>query len=329
MIRIAPAILTVLIATTLATPLKAQTGPRLLYPPVPGQFDPEGSRYELTGDVLVIPSSRAKGSTDSFPLTVGEMRGRGMIMAPDRRVPAVYLGTQATMINGRLGASVGPSFTTAVDHSGAIGATMFLSEDWAVGGTFGVGHAGTKGYQDGKGVYFMADLMAGHQLSEHSMLIFGISYNGNRAIFPDIPLPGFLYTYTVSKDLNIAVGVPQSTVTWKPVDAVTLRLSYSIPVTIDVDVDVEIYEGWTLYGKFENRFAGFHESGQSRNQRIMVRQRRLEGGIRYKWDSVEVSIGGGFAFDQEVSRGFDIRGRRDRQSYADRPYIRAGVSIDF
>ncbi len=49
-----------------------------------------------------------------------------------------------------------------------------------------------------------------------SLVVVALDYDGNRTVFPDIPLPAITYTRFFSEDLSATVGVPFLGVNWTP-----------------------------------------------------------------------------------------------------------------
>lgn len=317
-----PTLLTLAVSASFAS---AQTGPGLLFPPLPGEFNPQGAQFAGDVNTVIVPSVKPRDGGDSFTLTIVEAQARGLVLSEQAMDAVAYAGTSLTLIDGNLG----PNFSTALNHGVSVGGKWTLDDDWSIAVIGGIGHAGTKAYRDSNGIYGMADLIAIYRINEDSNLLFGINYNGSRSIFPDIPLPGVVYSHRVSDQLDYAVGIPQSLINWRPTDAWKLSLAYRIPFTVDVDIDYALDENWTLYTRFENRLGAFHEHGERSTRRAFVRQRRIEAGVRYQINGLELMLGGGYAFDQEVSYGFDIRNDGERQKFSDEPYIRVGLSFSF
>ena len=97
-----------------------------------------------------------------------------------------------------------------------------------------------------------------------------------------------------------------------------------------VVLSYEMLEELTLFAAFRNRFEGFHRNDDDRHRRLFLRQRRLEAGLSWRpCAAAEFTFAGGYAFDQELERGFDVRDTDKVREFSDEPYIRVGFNVAF
>ena len=156
-----------------------------------------------------------------------------------------------------------------------------------------------------------------------------INYNGNRTLWPDVPLPGVAY-YDRIDDLSYTLGVPYSSATWQPLDGLTLHVNYAVPLSFNGRIGYEVIEGVELYGKLETRFNAFQLDGSPEHTRIFFRQRRAELGVDWTpCDFARFKLAGGYAFDQEFRTGFDARDLDHLVTVSDEPYVRFAIDLDF
>ncbi len=326
MTRTLPALVAALATASAAL---AQTGPALLLKPWQ-----EGQTFELNfdsffegeGNSEVRPGGPAGGGADvnlqrfdaDLRLKLGDV---GAVKGAAIGVTLDYLNIDSLdpVLPERL-----------VDQQIAFGATLCQCEGWEVAAVLGVGYAGNNPFADAEALYAMADVYATRKLDEQSSLQVGINYHGNRSIFPDVPLPTISYTRKVSDAFRYTIGIPYSVLQWKPADKLTIDVSYVPIYTIDATVSYQLIDTLMIFGAFKNRFNSYTIDQDLENRRVFFEQRRLEAGVEWKASkNFSVTVAGGFAFDQEFSRGWDVRDNDTVAELSDEPYVRAAVRIGF
>ncbi len=222
-----------------------------------------------------------------------------------------------------------------VDVSFAGSMVFDVDQDTTLQVILGGGYAGDNAFGDGSAYYALADLIATRRLGDGRGYKLILDYNGNRTIFPDIPLPGFIYYDRLDDQTTYTLGFPSSSITWKPDDRTTLRATYFLPTTVNGIIEYQLAEPWSLYGSFESSLNAYKVDSDSSNRRLMFAQRRIEGGVVWRgrqgdsFPGIEVRAAVGYAFDQEFTRGFDVRDEDTVRDISDEPYIRCAVSAGF
>ena len=92
---------------------------------------------------------------------------------------------------------------------------------------------------------------------------------------------------------------------------------------------------WAAFASYDSRFNAYTLDDDPDNRRLMFSQQRVEAGLT--WDGnadnrlpgVLVTIAGGYAFDQEFSRGWDSRDDDTVRDISDEPFLRLGVRMRF
>lgn len=205
-----------------------------------------------------------------------------------------------------------------------------LDNGWDLSMSLGGGFAGDLPFADEDAWYAVASLVAHHEIDPRTHLTLILDFDGSRAIFPDIPLPGFQYLVAESHDLRYAVGLPFSTLFYKPHDRWTIDLQYILPLGGHANVEFKIDERWAAYGSYTSSTRAYHLDGDDEHRRLFLEQDRLEAGLRYTpqpgWELVAA---GGWAFNQTFSRGYDVRDLDTVRDLDDAPYLRLGVNLSF
>lgn len=224
-----------------------------------------------------------------------------------------------------------PDELTDISVAGSI--VRELDDDWTMRITAGGGFAGDNAFADGSAFYGLANITANHRLGDGRGYMLILDYNGNRSIFPDIPLPGFVYYDRLNDEVSYSVGLPSS-ITWTP-DSTTTARAVITPGGITGSIEHELDDQLTLFARFDNTVRSFHLDSDDGDRRLFFKQSRVEGGIVWRgtqgdsFPGVEVRAAVGYAFSQEFSRGWDTRDDDTIRDITDEPYVRVGVTMGF
>lgn len=285
---------------------------------------PKGQQVQVEGDILFLNQGHVKRSDEDFQLSVYESAGRWRLDDSRELNPTVGydftlldLDTQSPLLPDKL-----------LDQSVGFGSPFAESGPWFFAAAAGIGYAGDEPFGDANAWYGKATLIAGRQFGEESSLIFGLDYNGNRSIYPDIPLPGFVYTRRIDPTLLAVIGFPYSSIVWEPAERLKIELIYSVPETIDARIEYEMSSQWRLFANFENRVEAFHLDDTDGNDRLFFQQRRLEMGLRWEPDeAIGLIFAGGYAFGQKFTTGFDLRDDDRLVKVSDEAYLRFALEV--
>lgn len=305
----------------MATSGWAQTGPLMMIKP----FEQE-RHAELSGSTAAYQNGSTNRTGDNnFGLTIYDAQGRAALLPDPQRLKFGFDLTQYDIDTNETGLP-----KTLSDQSYAVGFRVAKFASWEIGGVLGTGFAGDNPYSDGNAWYGIASVIASYEFNEDSNLQLLLDYNGNRGLFPDLPLPGVTYNRKVSDVFRYIIGVPSSSLIWLPAEGLTATISGVMPFFINADIDYKFTEGWHLFGNYGHRVDGFHLDGDDNNRRVFFTQEYAEVGGRWEAEAfVELILAVGYAFDREVKRGFDLRELEKLRDISEEWYIRAAVQLRF
>ena len=193
----------------------------------------------------------------------------------------------------------------------------------------GVGYAGDVPLSQGNAYYARGTLLVGRQFGKGDSLLIALDYNGNRAAYQDIPLPGFAYSKRINDEVGIVLGFPFSSITWESTtNHLKGKLDYEFPGTFAAEASYPLTKQIAVYGNLRNILDGFHTDAMPSNRRLFFEQKRIETGIR--WEPAKeftLVVGGGWAFDTRFERGFDTRDTRNIERGTDELYVRVGLEF--
>lgn len=315
--RLIPAILAILALPAVAW---AQTGPGLLISPWTTQ-----AHLELDQSLLFIAESQAEvgGIDESIQIYSTDARLR----LDNQAEHSLVFGFEQDLLDGD---QLFTNESNVLIQRLAVGVPINEWDGWQVGLIAGLGFAGDEPYDDSDAWFGVGSLIAAKQLDEASSLTLLLNYDGNRSIFPDVPLPGIIYQRRVDETFTYSVGFPFLGVTWKPIDRLTIDARYAPPYSGQVTATYRLLDELRLFGEYGGDTWAYHQSTQRDDDRTFYSHQRLEGGLRWvPCEFAELAVSGGWAFDQQVSRGFDVRGDHDTVDLSDEPFVRIAFDLRF
>jgi len=194
----------------------------------------------------------------------------------------------------------------------------------------GFGFAGTTPYTDSDALFFMADLVATREIDEHTSWKLWLNFDGNRTIFPDLPLPGVQYQGQFDEDLFFILGLPYNGVIWRPTKQFVLDFRWYLLVNFDVQATYHLNEQWSVFASLDRERKGFMQNSAGPERRLFLEQWLGEVGVQYRLhDDVELTLAGGYAFEREFSTGWDVRDDRKLLTLSDEPFVRVAAKLRF
>jgi len=306
------------------SPSLGQNAASALFTPMP-----EGRAYEFRADAWGQAEGDSEQTGMDTRLSSYHAIGRFLLDPDDRQSPSAAVSWNQLSTHSSDAAL--PDDLVDVSIAGSI--SRKLDDGWLLQLTAGGGFAGDNAFTDGSAFYGLANVTAIHQLGDDHGYMLILDYNGNRSVFPDIPLPGFVYYDRLNENVKYSIGLP-SAITWTPDSATTVR-GIVTPGGITGSIEHELDERITLFGRYNNRTRSFHVDSDVNDRRLFFKQTRVEGGVIWtgtQGDSlpgVEIRLALGYAFDQEFSRGWDTRDDDTVRDISDEPYVRAALTMRF
>jgi hypothetical protein len=277
-----------------------------------------GKDFTSTYDNPIFePAGHVSGSTDSERVQWWDSFGRVRINKNDPdspffayRVLTSDLNSDSTVIHSTM-----DEFDLAVGmHWGTIA-------DWRISTITGVGYSSTHPFVNEKGLFGIGSITAEHAIGENDAVLLSVDYAGNAGLLPDVPLPGFAWMHH-DEHWNVMLGYPVNNVQWQPVSKVTVTAQYQVPYTGSVNVEYIPWEHFGFYANTSNWMQGIVIAKEDSIDRQFFQIRRVEMGIRCIFNPlVDAGVGVGYAFDQTISEGYDVRSLRGLAHLSNEPYL--------
>jgi hypothetical protein len=312
------------VATVLAASWSfAQSGVDLMVRPFP-----KDNVLEMRGEASGYTDAHIKKSNEDFSLGIYDLEGRYRLNPGEHVDPRI--GFDVTYLN--MGGNFNRVPDSLVDTGISFGMGVLDQSGWLGGASFGIGYAGAAPFGDGNAWYGKFDLAFGKKISETQEFGFVIDYDGNRSVYRDIPLPGFVYRLRLTeKHLLIAAGFPYTSVEYKPDDHWTFEVRWLIPDDFDASINYKIDNGLGIFGGVRRRVESFFwDELSDSHDRLFFQQRRAEVG--FSWEPIERLRGElafGYAWDQEFSTGWSNNNTDLVGDVSDEPYVRIGVQWQY
>jgi hypothetical protein len=216
------------------------------------------------------------------------------------------------------------------DQSIALASPVGRLGDWFVAARAGIGYAGEGAYEDGNAWYAKGSLTVGRDLPGGAGLVLWLDYDGNRALFPDVPLPHVEYSKDFGDDLSILIGLPDCSIEWHPTRNVAVSASWTAPLTFEASANLNLGNGVSIFASYRDDTKAFHAPSLRDNQRLFYDFHRVETGVRYEpVPSASFSATVGYGFQQSFKTGFDERDLSHLSSIPDGPFLSVGIRISF
>jgi hypothetical protein len=306
------------LAALLEGPAFAETGPGLMLRPMP-----EGKRAELRPEINRYLEAKTDAGLD-LDMQLTATRGRVRLL-PDQERRSPLLGWELLRVEMDTSDARLPDDLTEVSVAAGIG---FPVGDWILGITAGVGFAGDRPF-NGRGWYGLGSVTTTRRLNERDFLQLGIAFDGNRPIFPDIPLPVVVWTRRWSEKVRTSIGFPFLGITWEPADWFTFEFRGIPGVFQSGSLTFHLDERWDLFLRYRGaRFRFFVDSFPNDHRRLFYSEQRADLGLTAKIDERwEITLVVGWAFEREFETGWDVRDTDSLAKIDGAPFL--GLTVTF
>ena len=190
----------------------------------------------------------------------------------------------------------------------------------------GLGYSGDTPFADANGIFGIGHITWQKAMNDTDSLVLSVDYDGSGAFLPDIPLPGFEWIHR-SDTLKYGLGYPYDFVTWDVDDRLSLTAEYQVPYTFDAYLDYKIGRHFSIFGNVADSFEAYQLNDQPDTVRLFQQMSRVEMGVRYKNPNVyagmelDAALAIGYAFEQNIYHGWDVRDLDKTAEISDVPYV--------
>lgn len=202
-----------------------------------------------------------------------------------------------------------------------------LKDDRSLSYQFSYGSAGDEPFRDGRDSTIQLNVL--YRTSQKWFLV--ANYSNNRTFLNNVPLPGFIYVHSSSREEQLILGFPFIQIQ-KPAGDFSFRYQAILPFIHRLRMT---YGGWKvlrfIVGAEQDSHSYFYSERQSDDKRTFWFERRIYSGIEKSLGPVlKMDLQLGKAFDRKffVSRSFS-RGRSDVVNLSDATYLGINLKSSF
>ncbi|HVR83112.1 MAG TPA: hypothetical protein VMU54_02295 [Planctomycetota bacterium] len=183
-----------------------------------------------------------------------------------------------------------------------------IGPEWTLEACGGVGTANDGSFGNLRAIYPAATVLAVQELAPRQFLELGITYDGNSALAPRLPMPVVEFEAHPDPSLRLRAGFPHLEAEYLPFADLSLRLIGDYPADARLEAEFALGSGLAAFAEAARRLEPFHLREDGR-ERIFYRLYTGELGLRFRGAGLDVSLSGGWAFGQEFFTGYDLRDR--------------------
>ena len=294
--------------------VNAQVGPQIFMQPWQ-----EGAHWAETVDELLFFERGYVKHTDlSTKIWSWDSSGRIRLSRQDP-APGIVIGYRInTMeVDSEAGAINGDLWDVAIVGGVRLGR---IADRWEINLLGGAGTSQDNHWTDSDAIYPLAALDVSTALDEHGAFHFGIDYDGNRVLWPDIPLPYAAYVREWNSKWTTTLGLPTTSITYKPLEWVRLAVDYDFPDALTVGANLALLKNVILFAQYSRGTLGFHIH-QREDERLFYELQRVSVGVRWITKLFDASLGAGYGLEQQFDRGFDLTDTRKLAELNQQPFF--------
>lgn len=309
--RIGTAILLLLAAHSRAG---AQVDPQLLEE----RWAKENHWADTLDKPIFIPRGNVEGTTGTLQVFHWDSHGR-IKFDREERDPQVFMGYRALTVSIRSDLPLLDHTFTDIALAGAVRLGS-IGDGWRLSMAAGAGTANDGRFDNGESYYPIATIEAAQTGDLTTRWRLGVSLDGNRILFPGVPLPYARLDATLAPGLEARLGTLESELRWTPLDELAVRLHWDYPTNGSARIDWRFAGEFLLFAEVSRRVDGFHLRRRDET-RLYYEMNGVEAGLRWTASWIDVSLSAGYAFDQDFFTGFDMRDFDHVAALEDRPFV--------
>lgn len=129
-----------------------------------------------------------------------------------------------------------------------------------------------------------------------------------------VPIPGIAYQYAPSDRFLAIIGVPFSSIEYRPLETLTLEASYFPVRRVRARATYELFRPLRLYAGFDwDNEHHFRADRGDKDDKLYYYEKRLTAGVRFDLRHAGVEVSGGRAFDRFYFEGEGYADRHDHR----------------
>lgn len=199
---------------------------------------------------------------------------------------------------------------------------------WITGGTVSVGSASDKPFHSIDEMTAGINAFLRVPQGEHNAWLFSLSYSPVSEL--PYPIPGVAFLWQPSENFRANIGLPFQ-VMWRPVDDLTLDVSYMLLTTFHARATYRLCRPLRVYVAYATENEAFLLADRvDSNDRFFNVDQRLAAGVQYNFSpNAALDLSSGYLFDHHFFEGKNITSGNNfnRVDVGDAPFVALQVRI--
>jgi hypothetical protein len=200
---------------------------------------------------------------------------------------------------------------------------------WITGTSLSIGSASDQPFHSVNELTGGVNLFLRIPQGEHNAWLFTLNYSPTAELA--FPVPGVAYLWQPSDRLHVNVGLPFM-VMWRPLDDVTLDVSYMLIRTVHARATYRICRAASVYVGYDwNNESWYLVDRPDVHDRFFYFEQRVSAGVRgHLWKMATYDLSGGFVFDRSFFEGKNSNSQNfNRVDVGDAPILSVRFGIGF
>jgi hypothetical protein len=196
-----------------------------------------------------------------------------------------------------------------------------FDNDWSAGGSVTVGSASDKPFRTINEITAGVNAFLRIPQGEHNAWLFTLSYS-NTSQLP-FPIPGIAFLWQPSDQFRANLGLPFQ-IMYRPVEDLTLDLSYMLLTTIHARATYRLMPWLHIYGGYDwNNEAYLLSDRTDLNDRLFYYDQRVTAGVQWiLCKNASLDLSAGYTFDRYYFIGQSFSDRNNnRIDVGDGPFV--------
>ena len=202
---------------------------------------------------------------------------------------------------------------------------------WIGGASLTVGSASDKPFASENEMIVRALGLLRVPHGDRNAWLFSLVYASDQEFLGGVPIPGIAYLYAPSDRFKAVIGVPFTSIEFRPLDALTLEAQYFPLRRVRARATYQLFRPLRLYAGFDwDNDHYFRADRQDKDDQLFYYEKRLTAGVRFDLRHVGFRLSGGYAFDRFYFEGESYSDRHHNRIDIDAgPFVAAQVSVRF
>lgn len=203
---------------------------------------------------------------------------------------------------------------------------------WIGGGSVSVGSASDQPFQSIGVMTVSATGFVRVPSGDRNAWVFGAAMSSNSQVLPYIPIPFAAYLYNPSTNFQAMLGFPFANVIYRPIQNLTLSMSYAILTNFHTRVIYQLAKSWSVFTALDFDSENYWLADRTiADDRFFYYNDRLSAGTQYVLSrNALFQFSGGYVFDRFYFEGTSFTDQNfNRVRIGPGAFLEARVQVRF